>query len=103
MQLKIMDLLIHKDAIPKNLAKKMGIKEIFTLAGFGSGRNVRKPRVFGTGTEKMIEAFKDKGVLFGVFGPQAVVGVAGLTIAFAKKYGIEALCLMGETPGGYIG
>src|SRR5213079_2709038 len=60
--------------------KKLGVRRIFTLGGYGMGRMVTKPRVLGAAT----------------------VGASGLLLGLGRLYDMEAVCLMGETSGYFV-
>src|SRR5438046_417479 len=55
--------------------KKLGVRRIFTLGGYGMGRMVTKPRI---------------------------VGASGLLLGLGRLYDMEAVCLMGETSGYFV-
>lgn len=78
--------------------KSLGGKRIITIGGYNiAERFLQNPRVFGVATTtELIKSLKEKGIIFGVANG-AIWGSAGLIIEFAKRYGIEAACLMGET------
>jgi len=79
--------------------KKLGVKQIFTLAGIniGNRRMERQPGIIVAATnEKLLADFrklrarsdKKEGL---------ISGVAGLVLGIAQQHGIEGACLMGET------
>ena len=86
------------------LSKKMGVKLIFTLGGYGIGKMVEKPRVLGAATDmEMVEEMKKKGVVFSKGEPgSGIVGASGLLLGLGKVEGIKAVCLMGETSGYFV-
>ncbi len=71
---------------------------IYTIGGYSiSETPVNEPRVFGNATtRRVIEDFKDSGVLFGQ-SRGAIMGSAGLIITFARMRALDGVCLMGET------
>lgn len=84
-----------------SFAKKMGVKEMITLAGFGVGESKQKPRVIGavSGPEIMKKYKKfnidfDAGSKIGT-----IVGASGLLLGMGKYYDIDGVCLLGETAG----
>ncbi|MGC8662287.1 MAG: proteasome assembly chaperone family protein [Candidatus Micrarchaeia archaeon] len=81
-----------------NFFKAMGGRRIITIGGYNiADHYVNNPRVFGVATsEELIENLKKYNVIFGT-ATGAIWGSAGLIVEFAKKKGIEAACLMGET------
>lgn len=84
--------------------KEMNVKRIFTLGGYGIGRMIRKPRVLGAATEEvLVEEMKKLGVVFSRSEPGAgIVGASGLLLGLGKFYGMESVCLMGETSGYFV-
>lgn len=91
------------DFILKEL-KSLKVKRIFTLGGYGIGRMIRKPRVLGAATgEDLVKEMKDLGVVFSRNEPGAgIVGASGLLLGLGKYYGMESVCLMGETSGYFV-
>ena len=71
---------------------------IYTIGGYSTGEAIVKaPRVFGNATSKeVIKGFDGDSILFGK-SRGVIWGSAGLIIAFAKMYGLNGICLMGET------
>jgi uncharacterized protein (TIGR00162 family) len=86
------------------LCKQYGVKTIFTLGGYGIGKMVEKPRVLGAATTKpLVEEMKNKGVVFSKGEPgSGIVGASGLLLGLGKVYGLDAVCLMGETSGYFV-
>jgi len=82
--------------------EKLGGKTIYTLGGYGVGKIVEKPRVFGACTHKrLIEPMKKHGVVFGEANG-SIIGAAGLLLGMGRLRGMHGVCLMGETHGGYV-
>jgi len=86
-----------------SFSKKLGIKEIITLGGYGAIKQVSKVRrVFGAASTKSYAKTLEKhGVLFGKVGGD-IVGVAGLLVGLASVRKVKSVCLMAETKGNYI-
>ncbi len=84
--------------------KALNVKKIFTLGGYGIGRMIRKPRVLGAATEEsLVKEMKKLGVVFSRNEPGAgIVGASGLLLGLGKYYGMESVCLMGETSGYFV-
>ena len=81
------------------VAKTMGVKQIFTLAGINVGgkRMEKQPRVVVAATSKeLISSFKELGAKADK-KEGLISGAAGLILGIAKENGIEGACLMGET------
>jgi uncharacterized protein (TIGR00162 family) len=83
------------------ITKDYGVKQMFTLGGYGMGRMVQKPRVFGAATDnELIEEMKKHGVVFASGEPgTGIVGASGLLLGLGQFYGMKSVCLMGETSG----
>jgi uncharacterized protein (TIGR00162 family) len=86
------------------LAKKFGVKMIFTLGGYGIGKMIEQPRVLGAATSKdLVDEMKSKGVIFSKGEPgSGIVGASCLLLGLGKVYGLKAVCLMGETSGYFV-
>jgi uncharacterized protein (TIGR00162 family) len=85
-----------------DFAKKIGIKRIVTIGGYSTGAISEKRRIFGVVTNKAtIDELKKFDVVFGE-ARGSIVGSAGIIPALARLRGIEGICLLGETHGGYI-
>jgi proteasome assembly chaperone (PAC2) family protein len=65
---------------------------------------IRKPRVLGAATEEsLVKEMKELGVVFSRNEPGAgIVGASGLLLGLGKYYGMESVCLMGETSGYFV-
>jgi len=75
-----------------------GVKKVFSLAAYVTGRAFDTPRVYGTATssEALVE-LKKKGVV--PLDQGIISGENGLIMGLAKKRGVEGVCLLGETRG----
>ena len=84
-----------------DLVAKHGVKRVFTLGGYSTGRKTNSPRVFGAATDKKLVAeLKKFGITFKPGEPGGgIIGASGLLIGLGKLRGIEGACLMGETSG----
>lgn len=77
-------------------------KEIITLGGYGTGKAVPSPKIFGAATHKKIIARYSKGgVEFGKT-KGGIIGAAGLLLGVGRMRGMHGMCIMGETHGGYV-
>ncbi len=83
---------------------KLGTREVYTLAGFAQGHVVEKPRVLGAATSmKLVEAMKRYGVVFSRNDPGGgLIGASGLFLGLGRLFGMEGVCLMGETSGYFV-
>ena len=79
--------------------KKLGVKEVFTLAGINVGerRLEKEPRIICASThKKYLDQWKDLGAI--VDQPEGLIsGAAGLLLGLAHEEGLVGVCLMGET------
>jgi uncharacterized protein (TIGR00162 family) len=87
-----------------NLAAGMGVREVYTLAGFAQGHLVETPRVLGAATnEKLVEMMKPHGVVFSRNDPGGgLIGASGLFLGLGRLFNMEGVCLMGETSGYFV-
>ncbi len=74
---------------------------IITLGGYGTGQLVRAPRVLGAVSETHLKPkMEAAGVGFYPGEPKGgIVGAAAMILGFGKMYGIDSVCIMGETSG----
>ena len=80
-------------------AKKLGVKEIYTLAGINVGekRMNSEPKVVIAATDKkMLAEFKKLNAIEG-HEEGLISGAAGLIVGLALEQKIKGACLMGET------
>jgi len=84
--------------------KKLGVRRVFTLGGYGMGRIVTKPRVLGAATgSDLVKEMEKYGVVFSRGEPGAgIVGASGLLLGLGRLYDMNAICLMGETSGYFV-
>ena len=83
------------------MAIKYKTKRIYTLGGYGVGKILDDPRVLGAATS--LELVEEMGVVFSKGEPgSGIVGASGLLLGLGKIYGMEAVCLMGETSGYFV-
>ena len=82
-------------------SKKLGVKEIYTLGGYGLGQEIRKPKVLCATTHKsLVSKMKKYGAVFKKNEPGGgIVGASGLLLGLGKLKGFKGVCFMGETPG----
>ncbi len=82
-----------------DLIREMKAKEIITIGGYGVGDIITDPLVLGVpSNSKMKEKYKKYNVVFEHSVGQ-IVGASGLLLAIGKRYGMQGICLLGETPG----
>ncbi len=86
------------------IAEKLGIRKIFTLGGYGSGKMEEEPRVLGAVThESLTDELETAGVSFSPGEPSSgIVGASGLLLGLGEMRGMTGACLMGETSGYFI-
>lgn len=79
--------------------KQLGGKRIYTIGGYSMGAQyVKAPKVFGLATDAQTVGYiKRHGVTPTDSTGMSVLGSAGMIVAFSKKHGINAACIMGET------
>jgi len=81
--------------------KSLGCKEVITIGGFGTGKPVEHPTVYGSATsEELVKEYKKYGINFDVAGKiTTIVGASGLIAGLGNLYNIKGICLLGETTG----
>jgi hypothetical protein len=87
-----------------NFCHGLGTREVYTLAGFAQGRVVEKPRVLGAATNTtLVDVMKRYGVVFSRNDPGGgLIGASGLFLGLGRLFGMEGVCLMGETSGYFV-
>ena len=84
------------------IAREFGVKKIITLGGYGTGKLNENPKVFGAATNTdVVNEMKNFGVFFSESEPSGgIVGAAGLLLGLGMEiFGMNGVCLMGETSG----
>lgn len=84
-----------------DLLEKLGVKTLYTLGGYGTGKMLEKPRVLGAATNRdLVKSLKEMGVVFRKNEPGGgIVGASGLFLGLGLRRGMQGVCLMGETSG----
>jgi|SRR5271157_1776209 len=80
--------------------KMLGGNTVYTIGGYNLGSNqyVKAPRVFGVGTDATTVGYlRKQGVVLPLSNGTPIWGSAGMIVAFSKKHGLSAACIMGET------
>ncbi|MFH1013664.1 MAG: proteasome assembly chaperone family protein [Thermoplasmatota archaeon] len=83
------------------ILEKLGVKELYTLGGYGLGHDIHRPQVLCATTDKeLVSQMKKHGVVFKKNEPGGgIVGASGLLLGLGKLHGFKGACFMGETPG----
>lgn len=81
--------------------QKLGVKEIFTIAGLNVGNLDRDPKVVGAVSDiDLVSKYKNLGIDFDAGNKVGtIVGAAGLFIGLSQFRGMKGICLLGETSG----
>ncbi|HLD85708.1 MAG TPA: proteasome assembly chaperone family protein [archaeon] len=84
-----------------DFAQSIGVKEIITLGGFIEGQGEKNGHVIGVvNDKKLLKKYKNPSIDFAKQHHIAtIVGASGLILGLSKTKDIDALCLLGETPG----
>ena len=84
-----------------DIAEELGVREMFTLGGYGLGQDVDEPQVLCAATNRnLVKKMKQFGAVFKKNEPGGgIVGASGLLLGLGQLRGIEGTCFMGETPG----
>jgi uncharacterized protein len=79
-------------------AKKMGVNLVVSLAAYITGGFTSEQRVFGASTSSSLNPMlAENGIK--VMKEGGISGMNGVVIGMAKLYGIDGICLLGETSG----
>ncbi|MEM2907786.1 MAG: proteasome assembly chaperone family protein [Candidatus Hadarchaeales archaeon] len=83
-----------------DLAKQLGVKQLFTIGGYATGRYPRgRPKVIGVASDpELMEICKKHGAVIEE-GDGPIVGASGLLLALGKLWGMRGICLLCETHG----
>lgn len=84
-----------------DIAKKFGVKRVYTLGGYGVGHLTDKARVIAAvNDEKLKPEVEKAGAEFTESEPGGgIIGAAGLLLGIGKRMDMEGICIMGETSG----
>jgi len=84
-----------------DIAEEFGVKEIYTLGGYGLGHELEEPHVLCATTHKeLVKTMKRHGAIFKKNEPGGgIVGASGLLLGLGELRGMKGTCFMGETPG----
>jgi len=81
--------------------ESLGVKEMYTLGGYGLGHEIDDPQVlFAVTDKKMVKDIKKLGAVFRKNEPGGgIIGASGLLLGLGKLRSLQGVCFMGETPG----
>lgn len=81
--------------------EKLGVKEIYTIAGLSVGKLDKEPRVIGAVSDpKVVKKYEKLGINFNDGSKiGTIVGAAGLFLGLGRYRNMDGLCLLGETAG----
>ena len=84
-----------------NVIEELGVKQMYTLGGYGLGYEIKQPKVlFATTDKHLVKTMKQYGAIFKKNEPGGgIIGASGLLLGLGKLRGLEGTCFMGETPG----
>ena len=84
-----------------DVVKDIGVKQMYTLGGYGLGHEIKEPKVlFATTDKHLVKTMKKYGAVFKKNEPGGgIIGASGLLLGLGKLRGFEGACFMGETPG----
>ena len=81
------------------LADDIGVEEMITIGGYGTGEPVEEPEVYGVVNKKKIrEPYEEFDISFDHSVGQ-IIGATGLLLGIGERYGMNGIALLGETPG----
>jgi uncharacterized protein len=84
-----------------DIAQELGVKQIYTIGGYGVGHFIDTPRVItAVNKDELSPLVLEAGGVFGDGEPGGgIIGAAGLMLGISAPLGIKGICLMGETSG----
>lgn len=86
-----------------DVAQEFKVKDVVTIGGYATGKLLKEPKVYGAGTsQKVIKEFEKYNVSFKSAAGEirgGIVGASGLLVGLSQLREMNAVCLMGETPG----
>jgi uncharacterized protein (TIGR00162 family) len=84
-----------------DVIQDLGVKQMYTLGGYGLGHEIKDPKVlFATTDKHLVKTIKKYGAVFKKNEPGGgIIGASGLLLGLGKNRGLEGVCFMGETPG----
>jgi uncharacterized protein (TIGR00162 family) len=86
-----------------DVVEDLGCNTIYTVGGFGVGKNVEKAKVYGAvNNEGLLKKLDDLGVILERSGIGHIIGASGLLLSLSGLRNMDAVCLMGETSGFYV-
>lgn len=82
-----------------DLLTDLGVEDMVTIGGYGTGEPMDDPDVLGVVTEESLkEDYEDYDIEFDHSVGQ-IIGASGLLLGIGKRHGMNGICLLGETPG----
>jgi uncharacterized protein (TIGR00162 family) len=82
-----------------DVLREYGCEDLITLGGYGTGEIVEDPDVFGVVSHKELkEEYEEAGVDFDHNIGQ-IIGATGLLLGIGKRYDMDGIALLAETPG----
>lgn len=84
--------------------EEVGVREVYTLGGYGTGAKIEEPRTFGVVADGEAREMLEKAgipLLEAPRGTLGATGLAGILIPLATKNGFRSACLLAETQGMY--
>ncbi len=86
-----------------DVAQEFKVKDVVTIGGYATGRLLKEPKVYGAATsDAVIKEFEKYDVSFKSAPGEirgGIVGASGLLVGLSALRDMNAVCLMGETPG----
>lgn len=84
-----------------DVIEEVGVKDMYTLGGYGLGHEIEEPAVLFAVTKKtLVKDIKKYGATFRKNEPGGgIIGASGLLLGLGKLRGLNGVCFMGETPG----
>lgn len=78
---------------------ELGVKELITIGGYGTGEPVEEPDVYGVVTSEDVRNTYEKFDISFDHSVGQIIGATGLLLGIGERYDMEGIALLGETPG----
>lgn len=82
-----------------DFAKELGVEEMVTIGGYGTGEPIDEPDVYGVvNHEGLRENYEEYKINFNHSVGQ-IIGATGLLLGIGEREEMDGIALLGETPG----
>lgn len=82
-----------------DVLQEYGTEDLITIGGYGTGEIVDDPSVFGVVSDKELKSDYEKYGIEFEHNIGQIIGATGLLLGIGKRYGMDGVALLAETPG----